>query len=65
IDIAGSLVIAWSLFGIAAGQEDPFIHWSAIAIGAGSTLYILKPFVFKYFLHRPTGENESLLPEHR
>ncbi|RIB13759.1 hypothetical protein C2G38_1974411 [Gigaspora rosea] len=65
VDITGSIVIAWSLFGIAAGQEDPFIHWSAIVIGSASALYILKPLVFKYFLHRSSDENESLLPHHR
>ncbi|CAG8789621.1 3860_t:CDS:1, partial [Racocetra persica] len=48
----GPIVIAWSLFGIAAGQEDVFIHWSAIVIGTISALYILKPLVFKYFIRR-------------
>ncbi|CAG8554204.1 8458_t:CDS:2 [Cetraspora pellucida] len=61
-DVSGSIVIAWSLFGIAAGQEDAFIHWSAIVIGTISTLYILKPFVFKYFLRRSGEESEVLLP---
>ncbi|CAG8769945.1 16253_t:CDS:2, partial [Cetraspora pellucida] len=52
-DFIAPIVIAWSLYGIAAGQEDEFIHWSAIAIGTISALYIFKPLVFKYIIRRP------------
>ncbi|CAG8710133.1 5197_t:CDS:2 [Cetraspora pellucida] len=52
-DSFGPIIIAWSLYGIAAGQEDEFIHWSAIVIGTISALYIFKPLIINYIIRRP------------
>lgn len=49
-DIAGAIVIAWSLYGIAAEQQDPVIHWAAIIFAVLTTIHIIKPFFKKYVL---------------
>jgi hypothetical protein len=49
-DIAGAIVIAWSLYGIAVAQEDAVIHWAAIIFGVFTTIHILKPIFKKYVL---------------
>jgi len=46
-DIAGSIVIAWSLYGIAVEQKDPFIHWSAFVLAIISSILIFVPIVHK------------------
>jgi len=48
-DVAGALVIAGSLFGIFAAQDDPFIHWTALFFAICTSIHIVKPFVKKYF----------------
>jgi len=48
-DVAGALVIAGSLYGIFAAQDDPFIHWTALFFAICSSIHIFKPFVKKYF----------------
>lgn len=49
-DIAGSIVIAWSLYAIAVEQDDPVIHWSALVLAVFASIHILKPFVKRYIL---------------
>jgi len=46
-DIAGSIVIAWSLYGIAVEQQDPAIHWTALVLAVISSIGILIPLVHK------------------
>jgi len=49
-DLAGSLVIAWALFGISVEQtSSAFIHWFALVFSILTAIYSLKPFVKKYF----------------
>jgi hypothetical protein len=57
-DIAGALVIDWALYGIAAEQEDPVIHWSALVLAVITSLHILKPLYKKYI----KGSNEETAP---
>ncbi|KAG0212843.1 hypothetical protein BGX28_005499 [Mortierella sp. GBA30] len=59
-DVAGSLVLAWYLFGVFAQQEQDVIHWTALVLGVISAGYTLKPVVLKS-LGRQTGENAPLL----
>jgi len=59
-DIAGSIVIAWSLFGVAIEQHDPVIHWSALILGVISSFHILKP-LFKRFVRGSSDESAPLL----
>jgi len=47
-DIAGAIVIAWSLYGVFVAQDDPFIHWSALFFAIVTTIHIFKPFFMKY-----------------
>ncbi|CAG8440816.1 12320_t:CDS:2 [Acaulospora colombiana] len=60
-DIAGAIVIAWSLFGIAAEQDDPVIHWAAIILAVFTTIHIFKPLFKKYVL-KTREEQAPLIP---
>jgi hypothetical protein len=51
-DITGAVVIAWTLFGIAAEQDDPFIRWTAVIFGVFTSFHILKPAFRKFVLGR-------------
>jgi len=57
-DIAGALVIAWALYGIAVEQADPVIHWSALVFAVITSFHILKPLYKKYI----KGSNEETAP---
>jgi len=57
-DLAGSLVIAWTLFGISCNQQDLFIHWTALVLGVITTIYSVKPLVKRYLL----GRNDESAP---
>ncbi|KAF9364798.1 hypothetical protein BGX34_000345 [Mortierella sp. NVP85] len=59
-DVAGSLVLAWYLFGVFAQQETPAIHWSALVLGVLVALYTLKPFAAR-LVGRRSGEAAPLL----
>jgi hypothetical protein len=59
-DVAGALVIAWTLYGIAVEQEDPVIHWTALVLAIISSIAIVVPIVRKFF-HRNSGETAPLL----
>ncbi|CAG8468168.1 3699_t:CDS:2, partial [Cetraspora pellucida] len=48
-DYAGAGVIAWTLYGIWCGQEDPVIHWAALILAVIATIYLFKPLVVKLF----------------
>jgi len=60
-ELAGSLVLAWYLFGVFAQQETPAIHWSALGLGVVVVLYTLKPFVARLVGRRSSGESAPLL----
>lgn len=47
-DIAGAIVIDWTLYGIAVGQEDTFIRVVAIIFAVITTFHILKPVYEKF-----------------
>jgi hypothetical protein len=59
-DILGAIVLAWGLYGIAANQHNPWIHWFAFAEGLIATLYCARPFVAR-LLGRSTSESAPLL----
>ncbi|KAF9281568.1 hypothetical protein BGZ68_006555 [Mortierella alpina] len=59
-DVAGTLVLAWYLFGVFAQQDERIIHWTALVLGVLVTLYTARPFVKKFF-GRQTGETAPLL----
>lgn len=59
-DLAGSLVIAWNLYGVYVHQTDPVIHWTALILAVITTIYSVKPFVMKYFFAR-NDESAPLL----
>ncbi|CAG8689866.1 383_t:CDS:1, partial [Acaulospora colombiana] len=48
-DVTGAIVITWSLYGIAAEQLDPWIRWTAFVFAIISNIYILVPFVKRYY----------------
>jgi hypothetical protein len=60
-DIAGAVVIAWTLYGIFVEQEDPIIHWTALVLAVFTTFHILRPLYRKY-VRGETGEQAPLLP---
>jgi hypothetical protein len=60
-DIAGALVIAWTLYGIFVEQSDAIIHWTALVLAVLSTLHILKP-LYKKYVRGESGETAPLLP---
>jgi len=60
-DITGSIVIAWSLYGIFVAQDDPFIHWSAFSYAILSTIYISYTLFRKYIKPRSGDETAPLL----
>ncbi|CAG8841103.1 8177_t:CDS:2, partial [Gigaspora margarita] len=41
-DIAGSIVIAWTLIGIFVEQQDPIIHWISLILAIISIFHIVK-----------------------
>ncbi|CAG8513148.1 8509_t:CDS:2 [Acaulospora morrowiae] len=59
-DVAGAIVITWSLYGIAAEQTDPWIHWTALVLAIISNIHIIVPFVKKYYFGS-REENTRLL----
>lgn len=59
-DLAGALVIAWTLIGISCNQDDLFIHWTALVLGVIATIYSVKPLVKKY-VFRSRDESAPLL----
>lgn len=59
-DVAGALVLAWSLIGIYEGQDDGAIRYTALVLGALVAIYTLKPFV-KRFLGYRAPESAPLL----
>ncbi|KAI8340497.1 hypothetical protein BC941DRAFT_348441 [Chlamydoabsidia padenii] len=59
-DITGALVIGLGLLAIFTNQQDPWIHWSALAFAIITLLYTARPFVFK-LAGRESGENAPLL----
>jgi hypothetical protein len=60
-DIAGAVVIAWTLYGIFVEQEDPVIHWSALILAIFTSFHILRPLYRKY-VRGDSGESAPLLP---
>lgn len=58
-DIAGSIVIAWFLYGVAVEQSDPVIHWSALVLAIISSIIILGSVIQK-IRHR-SDESTPLL----
>jgi len=60
-DIAGAIVIAWTLYGIFVEQQDPIIHWTALVLAIITTFHILRPLYRKYIKHE-SGESAPLLP---
>ncbi|KAF9585471.1 hypothetical protein BGW38_002234 [Lunasporangiospora selenospora] len=59
-DVAGALVLAWYLFGVYAQQDEPAIHWTALALGIIASIYTLKPLALR-LLNRQTPETAPLL----
>ncbi|KIJ52243.1 hypothetical protein M422DRAFT_26430 [Sphaerobolus stellatus SS14] len=51
-DLAASIAIAWSLFGIFSHQHKAFIHWSALAFALLSLFWILKSLYGLFIGHR-------------
>lgn len=56
-DIVGAIVIAWSLYGISVGQQDPAIHWTAL-VGAIITSLVICIPIYKKIRYR----NEETTP---
>jgi len=50
-DVAGSIVITWSLFAIFGHQHTPFIHWSALAFAILSSFWIAKALYFSFLAY--------------
>ncbi|RIA85181.1 hypothetical protein C1645_741786 [Glomus cerebriforme] len=59
-DIAGAVVIAWSLYGIAVEQSDPVIHWVALVLAILTSIHIFVPIV-KKIRNRSSDETAPLL----
>jgi len=57
-DIAGAVVIAWSLYGISVEQTDPSIHWTSLVFAVITTLLVFVP-IYKKIRHR--GEESAPL----
>jgi hypothetical protein len=57
-DIAGAVVIAWSLYGIAVEQDNPVIHWTALVLAVITSIHILYPIVRKFI----RGSNDESVP---
>ncbi|CAG8784138.1 11977_t:CDS:2, partial [Racocetra persica] len=51
-DWAGAAVMAWTLYGIWYGQEDPVIHWAALILAVIATIYLFKPLVVGFFKNK-------------
>ncbi|KAI8825902.1 uncharacterized protein EV422DRAFT_514614 [Fimicolochytrium jonesii] len=58
-DIAGAFAITWALIAVGVGQESKFITISALVLAGWSTVYALKPQVFKK--SAITSERQPLL----
>ncbi|CAG8815861.1 23657_t:CDS:1, partial [Gigaspora rosea] len=61
-DIAGSIVIAWTLIGIFVEQQDPIIHWISLVLAILSIFHIVKGIYVLYRKSRSSGEHASLNP---
>jgi len=59
-DVAGSIVIAWYLYGVAVEQNDPVIHWTALVLAIISSIVIFGSAI-KTIRHRHSGESAPLL----
>ncbi|CAG8497551.1 7336_t:CDS:2 [Dentiscutata heterogama] len=60
-DIAGSIVIAWTLIGIFVEQQDPIIHWTSLVLAILSIFHIVKG-IFVLFNRARSGEYQPLNP---
>jgi len=61
-DIAGSIVIAWTLVGIFVEQQDPIIHWTALVLAIISIFHIVKGLITLYRKSSRSGEYAPLNP---
>ncbi|CAG8684290.1 1447_t:CDS:2 [Gigaspora margarita] len=61
-DIAGSIVIAWTLIGIFVEQQDPIIHWISLALAIISIIHIVKGIYNLYRKSRSKSEFAPLNP---
>jgi hypothetical protein len=57
-DVAGAIVIAWYLYGVAVEQRDPVIHWTSFVLAIISSIFILVAIVKKI---RNRGEESTPL----
>jgi hypothetical protein len=48
-DIAGALVIDWTLYGVFIQQTDPVIHWTALVFAVITSIHILIPIGSRLF----------------
>ncbi|KAI8336804.1 hypothetical protein BC941DRAFT_376752 [Chlamydoabsidia padenii] len=60
-DITGAIVIGLGLLAIFTNQQDPWIHWSALALAIITLLYSARPFVFKLVGRQSDAEQAPLL----
>ncbi|CAB4445923.1 unnamed protein product [Rhizophagus irregularis] len=59
-DIAGSIVIAWYLYGVAVEQNDQVIHWTALVLAIISSIVILGSVIQK-IRNRHSEESTPLI----
>jgi hypothetical protein len=60
-DVTGALVIGLGLLAVFTNQQDPWIHWFALAFAIITLIYPARPFVFKLVGRDSTAENAPLL----
>ncbi|CAO3639463.1 unnamed protein product [Cunninghamella blakesleeana] len=60
-DIAGALVLGLGILAVFTNQQDPWIHWTALALAIITLAYPLRPFVSKALGRNSSAENAPLL----
>lgn len=64
-DLPAAIAITWSLFAIFEHQQDPFIHWSALAFALLSLVWVIKGAIGLVSIWRRGGivlEDEERAP---
>lgn len=60
-DVTGALVIGLGLLAVFTNQQDPWIHWFALAFAVITLIYPARPYVFKLVGRDSSAENAPLL----
>ncbi|CAO3632021.1 unnamed protein product [Cunninghamella echinulata] len=60
-DVTGALVLGLGILAVFTNQQDPWIHWTALALAIITLAYPLRPYVFKLLGRSTDAENAPLL----